>query len=122
MEKVDEKKKTKKNGGVSRELAALLAGKTDPMEIAKTVSRFRGKQTRKRNVETERRKLFREIINNETRELSMKQMDSIVWEYAMASVNLTFSAWLTLKHPELFKVVENEDPLVPMVYATEATG
>ena len=90
-----------KANGVNKELAALIEGKVDPMEIASIVSKYQSKQVRKRNVATERRRYVETIIGDGKR-LSMQQLDGLVWEYAMSNTMMSFAAWLGSEHPELF--------------------
>lgn len=90
-----------KANGVNKELAALISGKTDPIEIATIVKNWQSKQVRKRNVAAERRRYVETIICDGKR-LSMQQLDGIVWEYAMSNTMMSFAAWLGSEHPELF--------------------
>lgn len=90
-----------KANGVNKELAALIVGKTDPIEIASIVSKYQSKQVKKRNIATERRRYVETIIGDGKR-LSMQQLDGIVWEYAMSNTMMSFAAWLGAEHPELF--------------------
>ena len=48
---------------------------------------------------------------NDAQTPSMREMDALVWEYAMANVRLSMFEWLGMNHPELFKVTDNEVPL-----------
>jgi len=90
-----------KKVSVNKELAALIVGKTDPIEIASIVSKYQSKQVKKRNIATERRRYVETIIGDGKR-LSMQQLDGIVWEYAMSNTMMSFAAWLGAEHPELF--------------------
>lgn len=90
-----------KANGVNKELAALIEGKADPMEIAAIVSKYQSKQLRKRSVAAERRHYVESIIGD-GKKVSMQQMDGVVWEYAMSNTMMSFAAWLGSEHPELF--------------------
>ena len=90
-----------KKVSVNKELAALIEGKTDPIEIASIVSKYQSKQLRKRNVAAERRHYVENIIGDGKR-LSMQQLDGLAWEYAMSNTMMSFAAWLGSEHPELF--------------------
>lgn len=90
-----------KANGVNKELAALINGKTDPIEIAAIVSKYQSKQVKKRNVASERRRYVESIIGD-SKKVSMQQMDGLVWEYAMSNTMLAFAGWLGSEHPELF--------------------
>lgn len=102
-EKKGEKKKVKK-AGLNRDLAELIAGKTDPTAIAEIVQRWQSRRSRKRDTTTRRREYIYSIING-SKKLSLTQMDALAWEYAMSN-NASFAAWLDSKHPELFKSAE----------------
>ena len=89
---------------VNKELAVLVAGMTDPMEIAAVVSSWHSRQIRKRNIAAERRSFVESILNN-GKKLSMQQMDGLVWEFVMTcDCEWTFSSWLHNTYPELFMV------------------
>lgn len=90
-----------KKVSVNKELAALINGKTDPIEIATIVKNWQSKQVRKRSVASERRRYVENIIGDGKR-LSMQQLDGIVWEYAMSNTMLAFAVWLGSEHPEMF--------------------
>ena len=90
-----------KANGVNKELAALISGKTDPIEIASIVSKYQSKQVKKRSIAAERRRYVESIIGDGTK-VSMQQLDGIVWEYAMSNTMMAFAAWLGSEHPEMF--------------------
>ena len=90
-----------KKVSVNKELAALIEGKVDPMEIATIVKNWQSKQVRKRSVASERRRYVESVIGDGKR-LSMQQLDGLVWEYAMSNTMMSFAAWLGSEHPELF--------------------
>lgn len=91
-----------KKSDINKDLARLIEGKTDPMQIARIVADWKGKQTRKRNTQAERREWMHGVINN-VRKLSQEQMTGLVWEFAMHEAGVPFASWLGHDHPELFK-------------------
>lgn len=87
---------------MNKELAYLLKGKTDPMEIAKTVSAYTKRSAKKRTIAEERREWFHNIIGN-VRKVAPGQIDALVYEYCMDNDGQwTFSAWLHNRYPVLF--------------------
>lgn len=116
-----------KKVSVNKELAALINGKTDPIEIASIVSKYQSKQVKKRNIATERRRYVETIIGDGKR-LSMQQLDGIVWEYAMSNTMMSFAAWLGSEHPEMFatgkaanEVIDSQFVGVDMGAGTDTT-
>lgn len=98
---------------MNKELAALLKGKVDPVEIAKIVSAYTKRTARKRNVAEERRVWFHNIIGN-VRKVPAGQVEALVYEYAMENdCSWTFSAWLHNRYPTLFEPVKR-DAAVPV--------
>ena len=94
---------------INSELEKLIGGKTDPTEVAEIVARYVQKRARQRDTAARRREYINSIIND-SKTLSMQQMDALVWEYTMSNASMTFQVWLGMEHPELFETATNEVP------------
>lgn len=93
---------------MNKELAALLKGKSDPVEIARIVSSYTKRSARKRNIAEERRAWFHGIIGN-TRKVPAGQVEALVYEFAMENDCVwTFSEWLHNRCPTLFEPVKRD--------------
>ena len=94
---------------MNKDLAKLLEGKSDPMEIAKIVSAYTKRSARKRNVAEERRIWFHNIIGN-VRKVPAGQVEALVYEFAMENDCVwTFSQWLRNRYPTLFEPVKHDE-------------
>jgi len=93
---------------MNKELAALLKGKVDPVEVAKIVSAYTKRTARKRNIAEERRIWFHNIIGN-VRKVPAGQVEALVYEFAMENDCVwTFSQWLRNRYPTLFEPVKHD--------------
>ena len=110
-----------KKVSVNKELAALIEGKVDPMEIAAIVSKYQSKQVKKRNVAAERRRYVETIIGDGKR-LSMQQLDGLAWEYTMSNTMMSFAAWLGAEHPELFASGKAANEVIDSPFVGVDTG
>lgn len=98
---------------MNKDLAKLLEGKSDPVEVAKIVSAYTKRTARKRNVAEERRIWFHNIIGN-VRKVSASQVEALVYEYCMDNdCSWTFSEWLHNRYPTLFEPVKRADAVEP---------
>lgn len=88
---------------MSKELERLLAGKTDPMEIAQIVSNYTKRAAKKHALGMDRAGWMHQL-NKGVRKLTKAQMDAAVWEYAI-DCNIDFEEWLRKQHPEFFRAV-----------------
>ena len=86
---------------MTNELKRLLDGVTDVNEIAKIVSNYTKRQSRKRALGVDRASWMHQV-NRGVRKLTKTQMDAVVWEYAIDN-NIDFEEWLRKRHPEMFR-------------------
>lgn len=93
---------------MNKDLAKLLEGKSDPVEVAKIVSAYTKRSARRRNVAEERRAWFHNIIGN-VRKVPAGQVEALVFEFAMENDCVwTFSQWLRNRYPTLFEPAKRD--------------